>query len=151
MATLSVAPGLYTWAVEYEDGSSRPVLASSLASLGAGISASDIVSAVRGPSFEAALDAAPVLSSLVPATAVLGAASFTLHVHGTGFTQQSTIIWNGLPEPTTYVSATELTTGVNMSTANVAIALPVTVRTVAGQDSNALTFTLTAAADPPAL
>jgi hypothetical protein len=87
----------------------------------------------------------PVLTVLEPAQAALGAPSFTLHVRGTGFQPTDLIIWNGSPEPTTYVSATELTTGVNMATAVVAIPIPIQVRTADGRVSNTLTFTLTAA------
>lgn len=84
---------------------------------------------------------APVLSSLSPTTAALGSADFTLHVTGTGFVSADQINWNGTNEPTTYVSATELTTQVNMATAVVAAEIPVKVR-----NSNVLTFSLTAAA-----
>jgi hypothetical protein len=87
----------------------------------------------------------PVLTSLVPASAALGSPSFTLHVRGTGFQPTDIIVWNGSPEPTTFVSATELTTGVNMATAVVAIPIPIQVQTSGGVVSNTLTFTLTAA------
>ena len=68
------------------------------------------------------------LTALEPASAVLGSSSFTLRVLGTGFTPESVIVWNGVDEVTTYVTATELTTGVNMATAEVAMTLPVAVR-----------------------
>jgi len=127
------------------DGS-RPVhVGSSLATL---INESTpIVSAVRGPAFVPGTMPAPVVSSLVPATAVVGAANFTLHVHGTGFTPGCLIVFNGYEEPTTFVSATELTTGVNMAVWTApSQPLPVKVRSLAGQESNAMTFTFTATA-----
>ena len=65
--------------------------------------------------------APPVVTALEPDTAVLGTPSFTIHVHGTGFTAASVIVWNGSDELTTVVSATEVTTGVNMATASVAM------------------------------
>lgn len=89
---------------------------------------------------------APVLTSLVPASATLGDPSFTLHVHGTGFSAGAAILWNGTAEPTIVVSDTEVTTAVNMATAIVAAAIPVTVRTATGAVSNALTFDLQPAA-----
>src|SRR5678816_2221276 len=58
--------------------------------------------------------AVPTTTALVPSSAKLGDPSFTLHVQGTGFVPGSVILWNGSPEPTTFVSATELTTLVNM-------------------------------------
>jgi hypothetical protein len=89
----------------------------------------------------------PVLDTLVPDTAVLGSPDFVLHVLGSGFAPDAVILWNGSPEPTTVVSDTELTTGVNMATAAVAVALPVAV-TQGGVVSNAVLFTFTEAAPP---
>lgn len=85
----------------------------------------------------------PSLSSLVPSSAALGSPSFTLHVHGTGFDPASQIIWNGSAEPTEYISDTELTTEVNMDTAQVAIDIPVAVQNGFGVQSAPLTFSLT--------
>jgi len=86
--------------------------------------------------------APPVVTALAPDTAQLGTPSFTIHVHGTGFTLASVIVWNGSDEVTTVVSATEVTTGVNMTTAAVATAVPVGVRNGA-EVSNTLPFTFT--------
>ena len=58
---------------------------------------------------------------------------------GEGFTPETEIVWNGSPEPTTYVSQTELTTGVNMATAEVAMTIPVAVINDA-EVSDVLTF-----------
>jgi hypothetical protein len=90
--------------------------------------------------------ASPVLGLLNPSSATIGDASFTLRVIGTGFDAQSQIIWNGSPEPTTYVSATELTTTVNMATATTPAAIPVSVYSGSSVMSNVLTFTLSAPA-----
>jgi hypothetical protein len=87
----------------------------------------------------------PVAVSLSPDSAALGSPSFTLHVIGTGFTPTSQIIWNGSAEPTVFVSATELTTEVDMSTAAVAIPIPVAVLNSDGVQSDVITFTLTEA------
>lgn len=95
-----------------------------------------------------------VVTRLEPDQVALGSPSFTLHVQGTGFALDSVIVWNGSDEPTTVVSATELTTSVNMATAVVAMTLPVAVRTgVVVSNSLPFTFTemppLRSAADPP--
>jgi len=143
MSTLQIAPGLYAWHLQLADGSTREVLASSLAAcLGGGL---PVVAAQRGLAIigDGSQDVPPTLASLNPATAVIGAASFTLHVLGSGFKASDTILWNGGAESTTFVSATELTTGVNMATATTPGAYPVAVRTVLGKESAALTFTLT--------
>jgi hypothetical protein len=87
---------------------------------------------------------APVLTSLDPDHAVIGSPSFTLHVKGTGFTDDCKIVFAGQEEPTTLVSDTEVTTGVNMDVWLGADALPVEVNGPGGL-SNALTFTFTAA------
>ena len=88
------------------------------------------------------------LTALEPDTAALGSPSFTIHVRGTGFDESSVILWNNAPEPTTVVSNTELTTGVNMDTAAYAVTLPVAVMASDGTVSNELPFTFTEAAAP---
>ena len=139
-ADVHLCDGLYTWVLDLETGEQRVVLASSLA---AAIGGLPVITATRGPAFDGD-PTPPVLTSLVPAAAQLGDPSFTLHVHGTGFRNSDVILWNGSAEPTTWVSATELTTAVNMATAEVAAAIPVAVRTVVGTVSNTLTFDLQA-------
>jgi hypothetical protein len=89
----------------------------------------------------------PVLTQLAPATAALGSPNFTLQVIGTGFQPSDVILWNGAPEPTTVVSDTELTTLVNMASAQAEVTLPVSVQTAIGGVSNSLEFTLTAAVE----
>ena len=71
----------------------------------------------------------PTVGSLVPSTVVLGEPSFDIHVIGTGFTPYSKIVFNGFDEPTTYISDTELTTGVNMPLWQAPVVVPVSVRT----------------------
>jgi hypothetical protein len=82
--------------------------------------------------------AAPVLTSLTPATAVMGAAPFTVQVAGTGFVAADVVTWNGAAVATTFVSATELTAAIDTVAAAGDIAVTVGA-------SNALTFTVTAA------
>jgi hypothetical protein len=88
----------------------------------------------------------PVVTSLVPSTIEIGQPDVTLHVHGTGFTPASLIIFNGVEEPTTFVSPTELTTGINMSVWLAAAVCPVVVRTDS-IESDPVMFTFTEA--PP--
>jgi hypothetical protein len=83
----------------------------------------------------------PVVDLLVPREATLGEPSFTLRVIGSGFTEDSVIFWNNSPELTTYVSPSEVTTGVNMGTAVVAIPIPVVVQN-GEETSNVVIFTL---------
>ena len=99
---------------------------------------------------QAAATVPPVLTALVPPAAKLGDPSFTLHVQGTGFTAGAVILWNGLPEPTIVVSPTDVTTGVNMATAEVVMAIPVVVQIPAGTVSNTLLFDMQPAAPPAA-
>jgi hypothetical protein len=85
-------------------------------------------------------DAAPDLESLDPDEADAGdATDIVMHVHGTGFTEQSVIYFNGLQEPTTFVSETEVTTGVKPSLFTVPAVCPVTVRN-GEHESDALEF-----------
>ena len=85
----------------------------------------------------------PQVLSLNPNNAVLGSPSFTLRVLGTGFKNTDKIIFAGVEEPTTFVSANELTTGVNMAVWLGPDVLPVEVQTVEGYLSNAVPFTFT--------
>jgi hypothetical protein len=87
----------------------------------------------------------PVLTALVPATVTIGSPSLTLHVQGTGFTDASVITFAGHDEPTTRVSPTEVTTGIDMAVWLGPDTVPVTVRNGTGPLSNALSFTFTAA------
>ena len=84
----------------------------------------------------------PTVTSLTPSSAELGDPSFTLHVHGTNFDAGSVIVFNGFEEPTTLVSATEVTTGVDMSVWAAPVAVPVAV-VKNGVMSDPMNFTFT--------
>jgi hypothetical protein len=88
---------------------------------------------------------APTITALTPSTVALGAPNFTVHVTGTGFTPDSVIVWNGYDEPTTVVSDTEVTTGVDMAVWLAAATVPVAVR-AGGTLSAPVSFTFTDAA-----
>lgn len=86
---------------------------------------------------------APTISSLNPNTAVVGGADLTMTVNGSGFTPSSVIVWNGGDEPTTYGSASQVSTGVKPSTASGPYTVPIAVRN-GDKVSNELPFTFTA-------
>lgn len=88
---------------------------------------------------------APAITSLSPNTAVVGGPDLTMTVVGSGFTSGSVIVWNGSDEPTTVVSATQVSTGVKPSTASGPWAIPVAVRN-GDKMSNSLSFQFTEAA-----
>jgi hypothetical protein len=90
------------------------------------------------------------VTELDPESANIGDPSFTLHVHGTGFGPDSVIVFNGHEEPTTFVSTTELTTGVDMDVwKGPSEPLPVVVKTGLGDQSEPLEFQFFAAGTPP--
>jgi len=64
----------------------------------------------------------PAISSLSPASTLLGGAAFTLTVNGSNFVSGAAIKWNGVALTSTYVSATQITAQVRPAT------LPVPVR-----------------------
>jgi hypothetical protein len=64
---------------------------------------------------EGEADEAPEIEALDPDEIEIGSADVVLHVHGTGFTEQSVIHFAGYDEPTTFVNDTELTTGLKPS------------------------------------
>jgi hypothetical protein len=86
----------------------------------------------------------PTLTSLSPASAVVGAASQTLTLTGTNFLTSSTVTYNAVGHTATYVSATELT--ITLSTGDQAtagaFAVVVTNPAPGGGASNALNFML---------
>jgi hypothetical protein len=93
----------------------------------------------------------PVVTSLSPNNAKIGDQTFDIHVMGTGFNSHSRIIFAGQVEPTTLVSPTELTTGVNMDMWLGPDVLPVQVQdSSTGVVSNSMDFTFNPA-DPTTL
>ena len=60
-------------------------------------------------------DQAPTIEALDPDEIEIGAPDTVLHVHGTGFTDKSVIHFAGHDEPTSFVSDTEVTTGLKPS------------------------------------
>lgn len=91
------------------------------------------------------LEGAHAVATLEPATVVLGSPNFDIHVKGAGFKEDSVIVFNGFDEPTTFVSANEVKTGVNMGVWAAPAVVPVAVRTD-GVVSNSQNFEFTAAA-----
>ena len=81
----------------------------------------------------------PTVTSIEPTSAALGAPDVTLHVYGTGFTPDTVILFNGGEEPTTYVVASEVTTLLRPSSAEVAVTVLVSV--VGAADGVEFTFT----------
>jgi subtilisin family serine protease len=57
---------------------------------------------------DAAVNPAPVITSLSPGSLPAGSGAFTLTVNGTGFVSSSVVRWNASPRVTTFVSATQL-------------------------------------------
>ena len=85
----------------------------------------------------------PGVSSLAPNTAVHGTGpDLTMTVTGTDFKPYSIIVFNGGDEVTTYISSTQLSTGVKPSLVGLPIAVPVQVRN-GSQLSNSVSFTFT--------
>ena len=102
----------------------------------------------------AAANPVPALTSLAPTSTPAGGAGFTLTVNGSNFVGTSQVRWNGAARTTTVVNAGQVTAAIPASDIVTAGSAQVTVVTPApgGGTSNALTFTISAAANPvPAL
>jgi hypothetical protein len=95
--------------------------------------------------------ATPVITSLSPATAVAGGASFTLTIAGTGLNGTNPVItWNGTTIGITTATATKIVA--TIPAADIAKAGSFTVKEVTGGgSSNGLTFTVTAAVVGPVI
>jgi hypothetical protein len=90
------------------------------------------------------VNAVSAVTTLLPATTTTGGPAFTLTVNGTNFLDGATVDFNGSPQTTTFVSATQLTALITAAD----IALPgwdqVTVSNPGGGVSNTVAFTVTA-------
>lgn len=86
----------------------------------------------------------PTLTSLSPASTMVGSAATTLTVTGTNFISSSQVLWNGSPLTTAYVSATSLTAQIPASDLTSTGIASVSVQNPApgGGTSSALTFTI---------
>lgn len=89
---------------------------------------------------------APLLASLDPESMNVPGPDAPILVIGSGFTEESVIVWNGSDEETEFVSATKVRTTVRVSTveAPLPFTLPVQVRN-GEAESNELQFTFTQA------
>jgi hypothetical protein len=84
----------------------------------------------------------PTLTSLTPNTAVSGDPDFVLSCAGTNFRSNSVIFFGSEDEPTTFVSDTEITTGVKPSLFAPAT-VPVLIRTLGLPDTDPVDFIFT--------
>src|SRR5438105_2101044 len=57
----------------------------------------------------------PSITAINPSSATAGGPSFTLTVTGTGFAMDSTVLWNGSPLTTTFVTSTQVTASISTS------------------------------------
>jgi hypothetical protein len=88
----------------------------------------------------------PTISALTPATAVAAdPTDITMVIDGTDFNEFSVITFNGIDEPTTLISPTQVSTGVKPSLFVMPADCPVTVRN-GSLVSNELIFSFTATA-----
>jgi hypothetical protein len=82
----------------------------------------------------------PTISSLEPSGASAGGAPFTLTITGNGFAGTSVVQWNGTSLPTTFVSATQLTSPIAAAAIATAGSASVLVSNGANSNSGAVTF-----------
>ena len=62
----------------------------------------------------------PVVNSTEPTVAMAEGGAFELTVHGSGFVPTSDIYWDGVEQPTTYVSSTSLRASISASKVDLA-------------------------------
>ena len=112
---------------------------------GTGVPSVAKIVGLTGPS-----SVAPHLTALSPSSVAAGAPAFDLTVDGSNFVTGSTVQWNGIPRPTTFVSSTRLTAQIPAGDVAVAGTASLTVANPAptGATSNALTFTISSSGCP---
>ena len=93
-------------------------------------------------------DAAPVISTIVPVSAPIQSGDVEMTVTGTGFTEETVLVWNGVDDTHTFVSETELTTIVKTDMAGAPSTCTVALRNGAAL-SNQVNFLLTEAQEQP--
>ena len=143
------------------NGSARTTTFVSSTQLQAAISAQDIATtsaaqvSVRNPAAEGGGSStlaftvtvpppAPTLASLSPSTRMAGGPAFTITVNGSHFFQDSSVLWNGSPRTTTFVSITQLQAAITAQDIAIAGATLVSVSnpTAEGGASGALAFSI---------
>jgi Tol biopolymer transport system component len=92
----------------------------------------------------------PQLASISPSSATQGGPGFTLTVNGSGFSPQSSVLWNGSPRATLFQSESVMTALISPSDLTVAGKIPVTVftPTPGGGTSSPVNFTINATPSP---
>jgi hypothetical protein len=88
------------------------------------------------------------VTALEPNTASIGDADFEGHIRGTGFTEETVIVWGGGDEPTHFVDSTNVWTTVKPSVVTSPTTLQVTVRDDGVVASPALDFVWTESPTP---
>ncbi|HEX8148020.1 MAG TPA: IPT/TIG domain-containing protein [Pyrinomonadaceae bacterium] len=90
--------------------------------------------------------ALPFINSVSPASAAAGGPAFTLTVNGQNFASGAVVQWGGADRPTTFVSGSQLTAGINAGDIASPGSFNVTVvNPSGGGTSNAVGFNVTAA------
>jgi hypothetical protein len=99
-----------------------------------------------------AANAVPVITTLSPANATAGGASFTLTVNGTGFANSAVVRWDGSDRATTFLSPSQLTAQITAADIAAAGTHNLTVFNPApgGGLSNAVTLTVNDTQPAPA-
>jgi len=93
---------------------------------------------------------APLVTTLVPATANAGTPGFTITVYGTGFVPGASVLWNGSARTTTFINAGQLTASIltadlaSAGAANISVFNPAP----GGGTSPVASFSITSAANP---
>lgn len=77
---------------------------------------------------ETALGTLPEITALTPISTTAGSNTFMLTLDGRNFEEGSTVLWNGDPLPTTYVSASKVRANVPSSTLTAAGIVSITVQ-----------------------
>ncbi|MCU1257600.1 MAG: cell surface receptor domain protein [Bryobacterales bacterium] len=85
----------------------------------------------------------PVISAISPSTTVEGSPAFTLTVNGSGFAALTSVLWNGQPLATAFVSSAQLTAAVPASLVAKAATAVVQAGNPNQAPSNGISFIIT--------
>ncbi|PYM24295.1 MAG: hypothetical protein DMD78_09295, partial [Candidatus Rokuibacteriota bacterium] len=93
----------------------------------------------------------PILTALTPSSTTAGGPAFTLIADGDGFQSGVQLLWNGSARSTTQFSSMQVRASITAADIATAGAVTITIRSLDGKVSNAMTFTVTGAGSAPTL
>lgn len=150
VGVLKPGPPLYNTGLELEEPPDPTgAITVPIGEPGGPLSGSSLTGAIPESIDPGPLPGVPTLTSISPNTGEAGGSDITCLITGTGFHNETVLVWNGADDNAAYNNENEMTTVVKLSLASIASTCTVQVRN--GQEfSNTITFEITEPVTEPA-